>query len=371
VAPGRECEADLGLATADCDRVRAMRLPAALPPARGNRYAECESAARLGFRLFFNSDLGGGVSCATCHGPKSQFADPRPVSAGHGAGTRNAPTVFNAARLSVFFWDGRADALWSQPLFAIENPLEMASSRLALAHLVADTGLLRELYEATFGPLPDLSSLPRAGRPGDPAFDALAPAQRDAVDRIAANVGKAFEAYMRRNAAGPAPLDRYLAGDTAAINAVARQGLRLFVTARCIDCHGGPMLTDEGFHRVGFPSLSGAAHDPGRAGALAVLTANPFRLAGPFADLIPDAPPGFTPPPEPADADGAFRTPSLRYVTETRPYGHDGALASLDDVLAAHAADLGADQRRQLVALFQTLVGSRPPLPWSNWPAPQ
>ena len=295
------------------------------------------------------------------------------VSMGKALGTRNAPTVFNAGRMSVIFWDGRADSLWSQPLFAIENPVEMASSRLALAHYVADTPALQALYVQTFSAagasMPDLTGYPPTGKPGDPSFDTLSSQQQDTVNRIAANVGKALQAYMRLNSAGPAPLDAYLSGDGSAMNLVALQGLGLFVTAGCIDCHSGPMLTDQGFHQVALPSLPGAAHDPGRAGALAILQANVFNLEGPYADLTPSD--GFVAPPEPANPDGAFRTPSLRNVTETAPYGHDGALASLTDVLAVHAPTLTATEQAELIAFFRTLTGQEPPRPWSTWPAPQ
>src|SRR5688572_25279164 len=86
---------------ADCEIVSAMELADVLPAARGNDYADDDSAAELGFRLFFRSDLGNGVACATCHLPELDFTDRLPVSTGLDVGTRNAPTVLNSARLSV------------------------------------------------------------------------------------------------------------------------------------------------------------------------------------------------------------------------------------------------------------------------------
>jgi cytochrome c peroxidase len=363
-----ECDAGT-LSTPGCEPIRQLVLPDALPPARGNQYADDDAAAYLGFGLFFASNLGTGVSCAKCHLPELTFTDRKPVATGKGVGRRNTPTTLNSGRLGVMFWDGMADSLWSQPLFAIENPVEMGSSRLEVAHTIAGDDYLRPLYETAFGPLPDMSAWPAAGKPGDPAFDALAAGTKDAVNAFTAKIGKAFEAYMRKNTSGRAPFDDYyLGGDPEAIIPEARAGVRAFVERGCVDCHSGPMMTDEKFHRVGFPSLPGAEPDRGRAGAIAVLRDNVFNLAGPYAD------PGSAPdiPSEPAPADeGAFRTPSLRNVVSTAPYGHDGALETLGAVLDVHAPEIVDPERGHLIAFLLTLNGATPPRPWSNWPKPQ
>jgi cytochrome c peroxidase len=346
-----------------------MRLPNALPPARGNAHADVDEAARLGFQLFFRADLGRGVSCATCHDPTFAFSDRLPVPNVRGFGPRNAPTTLNAARLSVFFWDGRSDSLWSQPLFAIENSLEMNSSRLEVAHLVAADASLKPLYEKAFGPMPDLSRLPASGKPGDPSFDSLSAGDQDTVNRIGANVGKAFEAYERKNTSGEAALDRYLDGDSTAIIDEAKKGLAIFIRAGCASCHAGPMFTDEKFHALGFPLLNGAAHDPGALAGVRVLQGNVFNLSGPYADRTT----GTTPPAiDLAGAvDGAFRTPSLRMVAETAPYGHNGVFPTLRDLLAVHAAASTDEERGRLIAFLHTLTGDLPPLPWSTWPSPR
>src|SRR5262249_13004588 len=113
-----------GLTANECANVRALALTDSLPPSPGNAFADDERAALLGFQIFFGRGFSNGadVRCATCHQPELTFRDSVPVSKGIGSLTRNAPTIYNAARMSVFFWDGRADSLWSQPLFAIENP---------------------------------------------------------------------------------------------------------------------------------------------------------------------------------------------------------------------------------------------------------
>ena len=352
----------------DCDRAHAMLLPEQLAPSPGNQYADNADAATLGFHLFFDSRLGSGVACVNCHAPELAFTDRLSVSKGKGIGGRNAPTVFNAARLTVMFWDGRADSLWSQPLFAIENALEMNSTRLELAHLVASDTDFRSNYEKAFGPLPDMSAWPAAGMPGTPAFDAMPSAEQDQVNRVAANVGKAFDAYQRLNTTNGAPVDRFLKGEPDALVDPAQRGLGVFLAHHCDSCHSGPMLTDQSFHDAGFPTLPGVATDTGYLAGFEVLRNNIFNLQGAFADPGPGVPGAL--PAAPSQA-GQFRTPPLRNVTRTAPYGHDGALASLVDVLSVHATDVSPDDQGSLLAFFETLNGEYPPKPWNNWPSPQ
>ncbi|HYP74525.1 MAG TPA: cytochrome c peroxidase [Polyangiaceae bacterium] len=351
-----------------CARAHALSLPEELPSSPGNKYADNPDAAMLGFHLFFDSRVGSGVACVNCHAPELAFTDRASVSVGKSKGTRNAPTIFNAGRLSVMFWDGRADSLWSQPLFAIENEAEMNSTRLQLAHLVFDVQDFKTNYEKAFGPLPDMSGWPAAGKPGSPEFDGLPAATQDSINRVAANVGKAFDAYERLNTTSSASLDKFLQGDATQIIDTAQRGLDVFLAHGCDSCHSGSMLTDQGFHDAKFPSLAGAAPDPGRMAGLAVLESNVFNLKGPYADPGPGVPGIAAPAPH---AVSEFRTPPLRNVTRTAPYGHDGALATLPDVLAVHATDLTAEESGQLLAFFETLNGSYPPRPWNNWPSPQ
>jgi cytochrome c peroxidase len=206
--------------------------------------------------------------------------------------------------------------------------------------------------------------------PGDAAFDDLPADVQDQVNRFFSNTGKALDAYMRKNATSAAPLDAFLAGQSSQLIEPAQRGLNVFLENKCQSCHSGPMLSDESFHDVGLPSLPDAKPDPGRAGGLPILQQNPFNLEGPYADQQADD----TAPKLPvagADDNGAFRTPSLRNVTLTFPYGHDGALASLNDVLAAHAPQLSDDDQNDLLTFFQSLSGAYPTPPWNDWPSPQ
>lgn len=361
------CNLNPALGSDECATLHAMALSATLPPARGNAKGDDPDAAALGFEVFFDARFSKGeaVRCATCHTPEAHFADGKPTSTGLARVTRNAPTLLNAARMRWSFWDGRADSVWSQPLFAFENPLEMDFTRLELAHAIA----LRyaQGYEKVFGPLPplgDASRFPARGKPGDPAWEAMSARDREAVDLVAANVGKALEAYVRKLAAGPGAFDRFLAGDATALDADQRAGLVVFVKSGCASCHDGPMLSDESFHALGVPSWPGDPFDVGREGAYATLATSPFTARGIFWDGpkedVPLAP-------SPGDH-GAFRTPSLRNVSQSGPWGHNGRFATLDDAIAFHGPALSDLDRAHLVHFLDSLDGAYPLPPWNDWP---
>jgi cytochrome c peroxidase len=261
----------------------------------------------------------------------------------------------------------------------------MGFSRLAITHRLALT--YAKDYAAAFGPLPafdDTTRFPGAGKPGDPAWDQMDPADQDIVNRVAANLGKALEAYERKLATGPAPFDAYLAHQADAMSAGQERGMVAFVELGCAGCHAGPSFTDEKFHNLGVPAWSGVDIDPGREGALAILEANPFNLGGPYADGHPDF---VVPTPSPSDL-GAFRTPSLRNVALSAPYGHNGRFATLADMIAFHLGGGGRGQSgfagevdpaivpksasaatiADIVEFLSALNGAYPPAPWNNWP---
>jgi cytochrome c peroxidase len=379
-----------------CGDLSALLLPAALPPSRGNAHADSFDAALLGFRVFFDARFSkdGTVRCESCHSVDHRFADAEPVPVkGLGTGVRNSPTVLNAARHRTTFWDGRVDSLWSQPLEAFENPDEMGTTRLEIAHLV-QTLYARE-YQKAFGPLLDFSDaarFPAAGKPGDTGFDSMTAGDQLEVNRVVANLGKALEAYMRKLAAGPSHFDRslalrlgvadagygpanaysagYPASDGGAANGFTRgqlRGLVAFVNARCSACHGGPQLSDDALHDIGVPPLPGHEPDEGlTAAAIGRLEHSPFNAAGPFFDGGP------LPVEIPELQDGAFRTPSLRNLRDSAPYGHNGVFATLAEVVDFHldggGSDLSAEDRAALIEFLESLEGDYPALPWGQWP---
>ncbi len=366
-APAQTCDLDPGLTQQECATAHAMSLPDELPPARGNAKGDDVDAAALGFSVFFDARLSARetVRCATCHMPEKRFADGLPTSMGLGRVTRNSPTLLNAARMRSPFWDGRADSVWSQPLFAFESPLEMNFTRLELAHAIARK--YARGYERVFGPLPplgDAERFPARGKPGDSTWENMAEVDRDAVNRVAANVGKALESYVRKLAAGPSPFDRFLEGEATALTAEQRAGLVVFMKGGCTSCHSGPLFSDEKFHALGVGASPGNPVDVGREAAYATLAESPFTARGPYWDGPKEDVP-LTP--SPGDH-GAFRTPSLRNVVRSGPWGHDGRFKTLADVIAFHGPPLSDLDRGRLIAFLGALEGAYPKPPWNDWP---
>jgi cytochrome c peroxidase len=376
---------------------------AGLPPAPTNGAADSAAAAALGQFLFFDTrfSTNGEVSCATCHQPARGFTDGQALAKGIDLGTRNTPSLLNVAFNHWFFWDGRADSLWSQALTPLENPREIGSDRLHIVHLVAADASLGAAYQRVFGDLPpltDAARFPPHARPDpDPqspiarAWQAMAPSDRTAIDRVFSNLGKAIEAYERKLISGPSPFDTYVEGlrtrdssKQAALSPAAARGLKLFVgAAHCGACHTGPSLSDGEFHNLGLPLLPGEAPDRGRADGIPLVRADIFNAAGPFTDDPTSTAARrlqFLPPPQ--SQLGAFKTPSLRNVALTAPYMHDGRFTTLPRVLefyaqgerASHGRLVGTReatltlvprlttaQSADLVAFLLALTGAPPP----------
>jgi cytochrome c peroxidase len=337
-----------GLLTDDeFDQLQDMKLPGAPPVDPTNEYGDVAAAAALGKTLFSDTMLSPGntVSCSTCHDPLKSLADGLPQAVGVTKGDRNSPAIALAAHARWQFWDGRADTLWMQALGPFENPKEFASSRLLVVQRIA-TSYAAD-YAAVFGPkytLPDLTGLPAAGKPGDAAYDALPQAKRDEITRVYVNVGKAIAAFERTLRVMPNDLDRYAGGDLTAIQGTQRMALQEFFKAGCIQCHWGPRLTDDAFHAIRFPTgrQDGVA-DQGRAAVLLGLASSEFVASTKWSDAPSAAKPlAFTV--APPSMVGAFKTPSLRGVSTSAPYGHGGTMLTLLDV-AKHYG-----QRAQQVA---------------------
>jgi len=304
-----------------------------------NAVYENPAAARLGQALFFDERLSGpgNVSCATCHDPAQSWTDGRKLAQAVANSPRHTMTIWNVAYERWFFWDGRKDTLWSQALGPLEDPREHATTRLQIAHLVTSDADYARAYGNVFGPVPDLTDearFPAHARPmpeqdGHPyavAWAAMAPADRETVNRIFVNVGKSIAAYERGILSRDAPFDRYVAGlrsgnpeQRDVLSDSARRGLGLFLgKGRCHLCHDGPNFTDSEFHTNLVPTEEGV--DPGRPLGIRQLERDPFNSLSAYADdggatgkrklnLVP------------ADAHvpGEFKTPTLRNVATTRP----------------------------------------------------
>jgi len=248
---------------------------------------------KLGRMLFYEKKLSSDntISCGSCHKQKFAFSDSVAFSSGVGGtlGTRNALALSNLAFQSQFFWDGRAASLELQVPFPIQNPLEM--------HQVLDSAV-KELQATTTYP---------------PLFKAAF-----GTDVITAdNIAKAISQFERTFVSYRSRYDQYLLGNTNALTTQEQAGLVLFMQhpftlkdpgittpipgANCGDCHQGTLLTIQSFLNNGLDSVF---KDPGY---------EDFTLNQ--ADL------------------GKFKIPSLRNITLTAPYMHDGRFATLQDVL--------------------------------------
>lgn len=325
---------------------------APLPPDPTNRFADDPGAAALGATLFFDTGMSrdGNVACGTCHKIDRQFQDDLPRGKGVGETNRRTMPLAGVARDPFFFWDGRRDSLWSQALTPLENPLEHAGTRTAYAHYIKRR--FGERYERIFRPLPDLSNLPASAGPfGTPAEQAawagMTDAQRDGIDRLYSDIGKAIAAFERSLVHGKTRFDRFAdalaqgrqpsAGDD--LTSEERQGLRLFIgKANCSTCHTGPRFTDNHFHNTGVPPVSGLPEDRGRVAVLAEVQADPFNCLGKFRDGGEEAcgELRFMQKSSP-ELVRAYKTPSLRGVAERPPYMHAGQFVSLEQVVSHYA----------------------------------
>ena len=297
------------------------------------------------------------MSCATCHDPDAAFAERRAISPGSAFEGRNSPTLINAAHNRWFFWDGRADSLWSQALHPLESAVEFDSNRLAAAHRIGATPALREAYVQVFGALPPLEDAgrfpaharPRRSDPQHPehvAWIGMSEPDRRAIDTLVANLAKATAAYERTLVAGNSAFDRAARGEvTQGFGADARRGFILFQgKGGCAACHAGTNFTDNEFHDIGVPPRNGVQPvDPGRFAGINAVMADPFNAAGAYSD-DPDSPTGrmvrrLARGPE---TWGRFKTPSLRNVAATPPYMHNGTFESLREVLEFYSTREGA-----------------------------
>jgi len=283
----------------------ALRLAGPRPPLGVDRYRPVPAnnpvtaeKVSLGRKLFFDRRLSGDgtLSCASCHEPRRAFTDGRSVAQGIGGagGRRNSPTLVNRAWGSSFFFDGRARSLEDLALQPILDPGELGSTTDAVLSLA------RSSYGSRF----------RAAFAAEPSLELIA---------------RALASYLRTIVDGDSAFDRFAAGNDSALTTSARRGLTLFNgKAGCGQCHSGPNLTDEEFHNTGVAWRTGVLTDEGRAGVTSA----------------------------PADR-GAFKTPTLREISRTAPYMHDGSLMSLHEVIEYY--DTGGAKNPSLDPKLRTL----------------
>ncbi len=272
----------------------------------------------LGDKLFHDKrfSVDGTVSCAKCHDDKQAFTDGLPVSVGHHAltGTRNAPTVLNAAFNQSQFWDGREPDLEGQAKQPLINPVEhgLANYEPILEITRTDPDYLAA-FQSVFG-----------------VSD-----KKITIDHVA----KAIASFERTLVAGNSPFDRYyFNGQADAMTEAQVRGFQLFVgQGRCVSCHtieqDHALFTDSRFHNIGIginqiqqdvPRLAQAFLEAKNKGGNVdnmVLTDKKSSELGRFAVT------------DDLGQIGAFKTPTLRNIELTAPYMHDGSLKTLKEVM--------------------------------------
>lgn len=264
----------------------------------------------LGHMLFFEPKLSrsGVISCNTCHVVGAAGIDAREVAIGEGGrlGTRNSPTVFNAAFLDAQFWDGRAPTLEEQAKGPIQAHVEMDLTPEEAVDRLRQTG-----YE--------------------PYFDAAFPGEEDPLTFD--NIARAIAAFERTLLTPGAPFDLYLEGDTTALTPLQKEGLAIFQGAGCIGCHIGVLLGGNGF--AAFSHVEGAT-DIGRA-----------EVTGRPEDQY------------------VFRIAPLRNIALTAPYFHDGSAPTLHEAVSIMGQvqlnrSFTDEEVDALVAFLESLTGEFP-----------
>ncbi len=361
----------------------------ALPSDPSNVYADDLEAALLGQKLFFDTRFSSNneVSCASCHKPEIMFTDGLPLSMGVGTTDRKSMTIIGTAYSPWQFWDGRKDSQWAQALVPLESVVEHGGTRMQYAHLISNH--YREEYEAIFGPLPDFSDPARfpasAGPVDDPGalvvWEGMTTSDRDLVTQVYVNMGKSIAAYERLILPAPSRFDRYvealLNNDEQTMKTELTPdevaGLKLFIgRADCIQCHNGPLFTNNDFHNTGVPTRAGLPLDDGRASGVIKVLNDEFNCLSQWSDANEqDCTELRFVVSEGEQLEAAFKPSTLRNIAATAPYMHAGQFASLEEVLRHYnhppvspighneLEPLGLTNREmaQIIAFLHTLSG--------------
>jgi cytochrome c peroxidase len=273
-----------------------------------------EEKVALGRMLYYDPRLSKGqdISCNTCHPLDKYGVEHEAVSTGHKGqkGTRNAPTVYNAAGHFVQFWDGRAPTIEEQAKGPVLNPVEMAMPNQKQALLVLKS-------------IPEYVDLFKKAFPGD----------KDPVTYD--NMAKAIGAFERKLVTA-SRWDRFLAGDQAALTDEEKAGLNKFLDAGCQTCHSGVYLGGSMFQKLGAVKPWEDSHDVGR---FAVTKQEPDKLV--------------------------FKVPSLRNIEKTAPYYHDGSVKTLEDAVTKMGSyqlgkELKPEEVASIVTFLKALTGELP-----------
>lgn len=278
-----------------------------------------EAKVKLGKVLYFDKRLSkdGNISCNSCHDLANFGVDNLPVSPGDDGtlGTRNSPTVLNAAFHTSQFWDGRAKDVEEQAGMPILNPVEMAIPDEAflvnrLKGIELYKGLFKEAYPEQSSPI------------------------------TYSNLRKAI-AVFERTLVTPTGFDDYLNGESRALTVAQKEGLKTFMDVGCITCHTGSMVGGNMFQKFG------VHYEYWHATGSKVIDEGRFAETKNEADKY------------------MFKVPSLRNVEKTGPYFHDGSVTDLEQAISIMAdvnlnKKLSETEVRSIATFLKSLTGELP-----------
>ena len=303
--------------------------PTPIGPDPSNRVSGKPDAIELGTVLFFDQRLSGSgtKACATCHVPERNWTDNLSRGVGMAQLDRNTPTLMNLRGQRWYGWDGGADSLWSQSLRPILDVRELAATPRHVANLLRNDEELSCRYRRVFGASPS------------PTDD----------DAVFVNVGKVLAAFQETLVSGRTPFDHFrdalargesLSSQT--YSTPAQRGLQIFIgKGGCSACHSGGNFTSGEFFKTGLSRAeSQATPDPGRPKGIRELRESRFNLLSAYNDDATGAGAARTRQVAFAEeGDGRFKVPTLRNLMLTGPYGHNGEVDTLAEVVRRHAAD--------------------------------
>lgn len=271
---------------------------------------ENQKLVDLGKKLYLDPILSvnNKISCSSCHKLDNYGVDGEATSPGHDGrrGGRNSPTVYNAYKHIAQFWDGRANNVEEQALGPILNPIEMGmSSEEAVVEKLRANKEYPKLFKEAFG---NKSALTYK------------------------NIGAAIGAF-ERTLDTPSRFDKYLAGDKASLTQEEKVGLQKFIDSGCIACHNGTYLGGMMYQKLGLVHPYPNNNDMGR-----------YEVTKNEADR------------------GVFKVPSLRNVTKTGPYFHDGSAKTIEEavkLMGYHqlGRELQNEDISSIVTFLKTLEG--------------
>ncbi|MGJ8647423.1 MAG: cytochrome-c peroxidase [Marinomonas colpomeniae] len=331
-----------------------------------NRFSQQEGAIELGRQLFFDRRLSkdNRFSCADCHQPNQAFQDSLPLNKGFDPLHRHTSSLLDVGHRPWYGWGGEHDSLWSQSIRPMLASAEMHTNITILKNTLKQDNqfqcAFQQVTDRTIGSFSE--------------------------DELLITLGKLLASYQETIKSGSSSFDLFRnqrikqssRNDEQYLSIDAQKGLKLFIgEARCVLCHSGPNFTNGEFGDIGVPFFiqNGQGVDKGRYKGIQALRKDPYNLLGKYND-------------DPSKNNavrtkhlqllhrnwGEFKVPSLRNVSQTAPYMHNGSVRTLVDVIDFYSnldeerlhADgekilrplhLNEEQSRSMVAFLTSLAG--------------